>query len=309
MKLNRFSLVVFAAAACAAQPAYANGTAAMAFPIVAPIWANAAAISCSPQTASPATSLTTQSKASAILGGTESALERMRREQAGLAAPAPTVAVPAAASSTPCLAMAKGIAAPQALSSPGASHLAAPVPAPFRRDEFLATRLLKIGKTPFDRQWARVEASGLSRNRVQRLVGAQDGRSEASLSAVNSYINRQIRYRDDHETAASGDYWQSASETLRRGTGDCEDYAIVKYQMLRGLGFKAEDLYLTLARDLVRNVDHAVLVVRLGDRHIMLDDATDTLLDASEARDYRAIFSYAKGRSFMHGIPNGRISG
>ena len=188
--------------------------------------------------------------------------------------------------------------------------LAAPAIAqPFREDEFLATRLLKIGKTPFDREWKRVERRRLGRNKIEQLVGRQEAGSENALAAVNAYVNSSVSYRDDRETASSGDYWQSAAETLRRGTGDCEDFAIAKYQMLRGLGFEADDLYVTLARDLARNVDHAVLIVRVGDRHLMLDDATDTLIDAREANDYRAMFSFGSRRAFMHGIPNDRISG
>ena len=130
------------------------------------------------------------------------------------------------------------------------------------------------------------------------MVGAKGKDSEATLAAVNSYVNRTVKYRDDR-----GDSWQTAATTLARGTGDCEDFAIAKYQMLRSLGFADADLSVTLARDLVRNVDHAVLIVRVGERHVMLDDATDVIVDAAEAHDYRAMFSFRQTRAYLHGIP------
>ena len=268
--------------------------------MVAPIWAHASAIPCAPDATGAASLAAPQSKASAILGGAESALERMRREQAS-AAPAP-VAAPSLPT-TPA-ARATCLALPQQGIAASVTGMARPsVSVPFREDQFLSTRLLKIGKTPFDSQWRRVERARLSRGRVERLVGTQGQAGEDALSAVNRYVNQTIRYRDDGGAPGGGDYWQSAAETLRRGTGDCEDLAIAKYQMLRGIGFAADDLYVTLARDLARNVDHAVLVVRLGERHLMLDDATDTLVDAAEAHDYRAMFSYGSGRAFLHGVP------
>ena len=38
---------------------------------------------------------------------------------------------------------------------------------------------------------------------------------------------------------------------MRRGRGDCEDYAIAKLQMLRAAGFEDRDLYLVIAKDLI----------------------------------------------------------
>ncbi len=59
-----------------------------------------------------------------------------------------------------------------------------------------------------------------------------------------------------------------------------------------------------LARDLVRNADHAVLIVKHDGRYYMLDNATNQLLDASQTHDYRATMSFTAGRAFLHGAPN-----
>lgn len=287
-------LAALAALAVTAQPAQASGAAAVAFPMVVPISTIALQTACTEpatQTAGITQAPAFQSKASAILGGAESALERMRRQQAGAIVSAPAT-----------------LAAPQVsvncLEKPSlATPALAPAKPAFRTDEFLSTRLLGIGSTPFDAQWRRVSNAGLSRDRAERLVGAMGTDRETKLHEVNAWVNRTVSYRDDRSAYGRADHWQSAAETLRRGTGDCEDLAIAKYQLLRGLGFPEEDLYVTLARDLARNVDHAVLIVRLGDRHLMLDDATDILIDASGANDYRPMLSFGANRTYMHGIP------
>jgi len=51
-------------------------------------------------------------------------------------------------------------------------------------------------------------------------------------------------------------------------------------------------MYLTLARDLARNADHAVLIVRMDGEYFMLDNATDALLPANVSHDYRATMSF-----------------
>jgi len=61
------------------------------------------------------------------------------------------------------------------------------------------------------------------------------------LTAVNSFFNGQITETPDREDS---DYWQSPIETLVRGKGDCDDFAIAKYVSLRLLGIPTEQLWL-----------------------------------------------------------------
>jgi hypothetical protein len=64
-------------------------------------------------------------------------------------------------------------------------------------------------------------------------------------------------------------------------------------------------MYLTIARDLVRHADHALLVVRHAGRFYLLDDSTDELLDGNLANDYRPILSFGEGK-WLHGLPAAR---
>ena len=129
-----------------------------------------------------------------------------------------------------------------------------------------------------------------------------DGLSEIErLDAVNRYVNDRVRFVDDQVQFGRADVWTSASETLRRGKGDCEDYAIAKMQMLRRAGFADRDLYLVIVRDLVRRADHAVLVARAEGRLVVLDNGTDRLIDSHEMPDYRPIFTFSGNKVWTHG--------
>jgi predicted transglutaminase-like cysteine proteinase len=72
-------------------------------------------------------------------------------------------------------------------------------------------------------------------------------------------------------------------------------------QLLSAIGVARSDMYLTIARDLVRNADHALLVVRHEGKYWLLDNATDELLDASKSYDYRPILTYSETGKWLHG--------
>jgi predicted transglutaminase-like cysteine proteinase len=66
------------------------------------------------------------------------------------------------------------------------------------------------------------------------------------MEAVNKFINHAITASTDRGTALGYDYWQSPIETLVRGKGDCDDFAVAKYVSLRMLGIPAEQLRLSV---------------------------------------------------------------
>jgi len=231
------------------------------------------------------------SKAAALLGGAPSALERMREQQVSgaispMAAACPAPAVPMVESA---LAIAPVAPLPPAL-------------APALPGEFLASRRLAIAHTAFDSQWSRVSHATLDEGMVRRMGVATPGQTVAArLQAVNAWANAHIRYAEDRTLFGTADYWASAGETLRRGAGDCEDIAILKLQLLAAMGLPRETMFLTIARDLVRHADHALLIVRDGERFWMLDNATDALIDAGPSADYRPVFSFGQNGKWLHG--------
>ena len=166
-------------------------------------------------------------------------------------------------------------------------------------DDFLASRRLAVRRTGFDGQWNRVRRETLPASLATGL--GKLGPGQATLAAVNAWANAKIRYVEDRELYHKADYWAGARATLRRRAGDCEDIALAKMALLAGAGVRREDMFLTIARDLARGADHALLVVREDGRFWLLDNMTDRLLDASEANDYRPILSYGAGGKWLHG--------
>jgi predicted transglutaminase-like cysteine proteinase len=172
-------------------------------------------------------------------------------------------------------------------------------------DLILGSKRVAIGKTQFDRNWARVKSESLGNVRRLGLPTFKAGQSTAdklaTLRAINAWVNRRITYVEDAELFGRADYWAGARETLRIGKGDCEDFAITKMQLLARAGISRDDMILTIARDNVRRADHAVLMVKVGDERVMLDNATDALLDGSMPQDYRPILSFGTRQAWLHG--------
>ena len=239
------------------------------------------------------------SKSAAILGGQPSALEAMRQQQAGPSAFAPA---PAALSALPGAGLIPRSGGECAMFVRPQSDFAGMRPGLGARapgsDDFLGSRRLAVRKTGFDAQWNRVRRGTISVG-TAGISGGNPG--QAIISSVNSWANAKILYVEDRQLYGQADYWADAKTTLRRRAGDCEDIAIAKMALLAGAGVRREDMYLTIARDLARNADHALLVVKAGGKFWLLDNNTDILADASVANDYRPILSYSASGKWLHG--------
>jgi len=251
-----------------------------------------------PAAAPPAFDLASaSSKSSAILGGQPSALEAMRLAQeseqpvealVAAGTPGEEALSPALGGTRPePMTCRLGIARPQAVDTDP--------------ENFLASKRLRIGRTSFDAQWRRVSHEHISTGRLERLVGETSGDSMATLSSVNRWVNQAIAYTDDQALFGKRDYWAGARRTLSLGRGDCEDIALTKMELLAAAGVPREDMILTIARDLVRNADHAVLIVRQDGRYYMLDNASDEVFDATGSHDYRPVLSFGSNQAWLHG--------
>ena len=273
----------------------------------------------------PASGPLAASKATAILGS-ESALDALKRQQATTVAPTaivPTLVAPqpnrdvalpfaresligAAANMLPVAVVHRSttdrcaqppIAAPD-LNEAMPQAIASTLPA----DAIFGTRSLKVSKTPFDKQWGAVgHASPASRRAIKSVAIARGAGDFEKIARVNSWVNATVRYVDDSKLYRRADYWASAAETLRRRAGDCEDYAIAKMHLLAAAGITRDNMKLVVARDLVRNADHAVLIVKSGDAWLVLDNNTDKLTDARAPQDYRPIMSFSAAGKWLHG--------
>lgn len=253
-------------------------------------------------------------KTAALLGGAPSALDAIKAQQAfavpvtkapvpaQLAGMAPVlpVLVPGIDASQPTGTNCNGLVATRI--APGAGLGRALGQADGNPENFLASKRIRIARTNFDKDWKRVRSDTLSHGMARRFLPVGSGSRENLLAEVNRWANQRIRYTEDAAQYGRADFWAGARKTLKSGRGDCEDIALVKMQLLAVAGISRDDMILTIARDLVRNADHAVLVVRTDTGYRLLDNATDTVLDAAPSHDYRAILSFGNQTSWLHGV-------
>lgn len=154
------------------------------------------------------------------------------------------------------------------------------------------------------RACAAAEANCPSRGAAawQAMIRDQRGRPPLrQLDAVNRFLNGW-RYKEDAVNYGRRDYWASPLEFLQR-SGDCEDYAIIKYVTLRQLGFAAEQLRLVVVHDAVRDLAHAVLAVYLDDQVYILDNLTRTVAPQEEVTQYVPYYSVNETTRWAHVMP------
>ena len=91
---------------------------------------------------------------------------------------------------------------------------------------------------------------------IRRSFAKAEGEAER-LEAIDAIVDAYIAYEPDQP---GWDYWQTAHETLARGAGDCEDFAILKAEIAEALGYSAARLRLDVGFNRT-GVPHAILVV------------------------------------------------
>ncbi len=134
---------------------------------------------------------------------------------------------------------------------------------------------------------------------LQALLGSAHGMTDAErLRTVNNFYNQRIGWRTDAEIWGVDDYWATPLETLEKGQGDCEDFAIAKYASLLAAGMAPERLRLVYVRAQMPNQAaaqaHMVLAYygELGAEPLILDNLRTDVLPASRRPDLAPVFSF-----------------
>lgn len=91
------------------------------------------------------------------------------------------------------------------------------------------------------------------------------------LDHVNRSVNRLIEPATDQEIYGVAEYW-----AIPMNRGDCEDYALLKRQVLMMRGWPASALLLTVVRD-EKGEGHAILTARTSKGDFVLDNKVDEL--------------------------------
>ncbi len=116
------------------------------------------------------------------------------------------------------------------------------------------------------------------------------------LTVVNSYFNQRIAFRDDIEVWGVIDYWATPLESLGKGRGDCEDYAIAKYFTLVAAGTPVAKLRMVYVRAQLggKSLAHMVLAyyAQPGAEPMILDNLVGDVRPASARTDLQPVFSF-----------------
>jgi len=99
------------------------------------------------------------------------------------------------------------------------------------------------------------------------------------LNQVNRFVNGSVKPLTDEEIYRQAEHW----DYPQTGTGDCEDFVLLKKRYLEGLGFPAESLLITVVLD-EAGEGHAVLMAKSDRGDLVLDNRRDNILLWSDTK-------------------------
>lgn len=145
---------------------------------------------------------------------------------------------------------------------------------------------------------ARYGSSGvLAVNQWREVMVRSEGLPESvKIESVNSFFNRRIVFVDDSVAWGKADYWATPLETLGRGQGDCEDFAIAKYVSLISMGIPLDKLRMTYVRAQTGGISQAHMVLAYyptpRSEPLILDNLVGEIRPASQRGDLYPVFSF-----------------
>ncbi len=163
-----------------------------------------------------------------------------------------------------------------------------------------------------------LNAYALDMSRVQETFQKMGGRPQAlldwqkllrdskdlpvaeKLKRVNEFFNRHIAFGEDIDVWGQEDYWATPMESLSKGRGDCEDYVIAKYFVLRELNVPDKQLRLIYVKARIGGQDSTVQVAHMVLAYYATPDTEPLVLDslitdirpASRRTDLQPVFSF-----------------
>jgi predicted transglutaminase-like cysteine proteinase len=151
---------------------------------------------------------------------------------------------------------------------------------------------------------------------LQQVMAGLSGKDDAAkLRAVNDFYNQRLAYMEDIDDWGQIDYWASPLESLGKGAGDCEDYAIGKYFTLTSLGVPHSKLRMVYVRASIAGapngfVAHMVLAYYPTPEAEpqVLDNLQPVIRPAGERPDLTPVFSF-NAEGLWQGVGSIRANG
>ena len=133
---------------------------------------------------------------------------------------------------------------------------------------------------------------------VQQVKAA--GNPMAMIKTANALMNKN-RYIEDINNWGKTEFWATSYEYLKK-SGDCEDYSIAKYMLLKEAGIPVENMRIFSVRlRSLGGIGHAILVVYQGNKAWVLDNRTKSVMDASLIRlEFQPVMSLNEKQWWYH---------
>jgi len=135
------------------------------------------------------------------------------------------------------------------------------------------------------------------------IEGLKDASEIKKLNTVNTWVNF-TKYKSDMKVYGVSDYWATLYEFIGKGKGDCEDYTIAKYYILKELGVDPKKLkftYVVYKDRKGRKISHMVLSYlkvpnpKSKDDFLILDNNNRLVLPASKRPDLIKVIKMING--------------
>ena len=135
------------------------------------------------------------------------------------------------------------------------------------------------------------------------LQELQEAKEIRKLNIVNTWVN-QIRYASDKKVYHTNDYWATLYEFVGKNRGDCEDYTIAKYYILKELGVDPKRMKFTyvIYRDRHgKRISHMVLSYfrvpqpKTSNDILILGNNNRLILPASKRKDIIKVIKMING--------------
>ncbi|MFM5296238.1 transglutaminase-like cysteine peptidase [Aeromonas veronii] len=144
-------------------------------------------------------------------------------------------------------------------------------------------------------------ASGFDVPILDKLIAMKSSMPSATdfqkVVAVNRFVNTEISYKPD-----GADEWATPLQTMIRGHGDCEDYALLKYSLLSDWGVPITSMRLTYG--VIKNTREAHMVLVYEDPKeanvYVLDNRRNNVVREKMLNDFVAVYSFNHEQFFLN---------
>ncbi|MGH6675124.1 MAG: transglutaminase-like cysteine peptidase [Xanthobacteraceae bacterium] len=197
-------------------------------------------------------------------------------------------------------------------------------PTPVARQTIFSSQVVYSTNVAFFTRWTGVETQFAAQQQPGACTTEADGSCAQTqwlaliddlksrpladrVEYANEYLNA-VRYVPAIKNWGSPAYWETPFEFLTRG-GQCQDYAISKYLALRASGVPDSAMRVVIVHDRRTSQDHAILIVTVDSRDLVLDNMTTTVDPIENVRRYRAYYAINNSGWWAYFDPTTRFAG